>query len=151
MCLKHKRVNPSGNSNFNQNVEYWRCGWWRWRMLSSWIWQHVVWWKFAYVAMNPAPIFGLCGGNRFIPDVCKYMQGYMAPHFTRQFFKWWIVCGAQVHESYTNPSVSDPIRETVLLQKNLRTDIDALVIAKLYMFVLRVSVWDSCQDIGSDL
>jgi hypothetical protein len=45
----------------------------------------VVWWKFAYVAMNPAPIFGLDGGNsRFIPDVCKYMQGYKAPHFTRQ-------------------------------------------------------------------
>jgi hypothetical protein len=26
----------------------------------------------------------LCGGSRFIPNVCKYLQGYMAPHFTRQ-------------------------------------------------------------------
>jgi len=54
-------------------------------MPSSWIRRHVVWWKFAYIAMNPVLIFGLDGGNsRFIADVCKYIQGYMAPHFTRQ-------------------------------------------------------------------
>jgi len=65
-----------------------------------------------------------------------------------EFFKWWIVCGAEIRQSYTNPNVSDPIRETILLQNKFRSVIDALVIAKIYMLMLRVSVWDSRQISG---
>ena len=69
-------------------------------------------------------------------------------HISRDKILRTIVCGAQVHEIYTNPNVSDPIRETTLLQKTLLIDIDALVIAKFCTLVLRVSVWDSCQISG---
>lgn len=48
----------------------------------------------------------------------------------------------------TNPKVSDTIRETILLQKTFRSDIDELVIVKIYMLVLLVNVWDSHQISG---
>jgi hypothetical protein len=79
-------------------------------------------------------------------QVCATLHG--ATFHETEFFKWWIVWGAQVLENYTNPNVSDPIRETILLQKTFRTDISALVIAELYMLVLRVIVWDSREISG---
>lgn len=77
-----------------------------------------------------------------------YARLHGATFHETEFFKWWIVCGAKIRESYTKPNVSDPIRETTLLQKTFRSDIDAPVIAKTFMLVLRVSVYDSRQISG---